>query len=327
MQFDYIIIGAGSAGCVLANRLTNNSQNKVALFEAGKPSDIWKVKMPLALLYTMHDSKYNWKYYSEPEPHLNNRRLFCPRGKMVGGCSSHNGMVFVRGNQDDYKRWESFGLKSWSYNHILPYFKKIENWSGGENQYRGSFGLLPVNQSKNANPLFKAFLNAASEAGYKINPDMNGEYQEGFGMFDTTIHNGERASVYKYYLNPAKHRKNLNIFTNSYVEKIIFDGKKANITFTIKREDLKRTLSLIEQNKQKLNYNKITHDDKLAKISIIGAGMIANPGVTYKMFRSLANEKINILAISTSEIKISVLIREDLTQKAVKILHKAFELN
>ena len=227
MKYDYIIIGAGSAGCVLANRLTENGQNNVALFEAGKPSDIWKVKMPLALLYTMHDPKYNWKYYSEPEPHLKNRKLFCPRGKMIGGCSAHNGMVFVRGNREDYQRWESFGLKSWSYEKVLPFFKKIENWSGGENEYRSTSGLLPVNQSKNSNPLFKAFLDSASEADYKINPDMNGEYQEGFGMFDTTIHKGERASVSRYYLNPAKQRKNLNIFSNSYVEKIIFDGKKA----------------------------------------------------------------------------------------------------
>ena len=146
---------------------------------------------------------------------------------MIGGCSAHNGMVFVRGNKNDYKRWEGFGLKSWSYDKILPYFKKIENWSGGENQYRGSFGLLPVNQSKNNNPLFDAFLNASSEAGHKINPDMNGEFQEGMGMFDTTIHKGERASVSRYYLNPAKVRKNLSIFSNSFVEKIIFDGKKA----------------------------------------------------------------------------------------------------
>jgi len=227
MMFDYIIIGAGSAGCVLANRLSKNQNNKVAVFEAGKSSDIWKVKMPLALLYTMHDPKYNWKYYSEPEPNLNNRKLFCPRGKMIGGCSAHNGMVFVRGNKNDYERWEGFGLKSWSYDKILPYFKKIENWSGGENQYRGSLGLLPVNQSKNNNPLFDAFLNASSEAGHKINPDMNGEFQEGMGMFDTTIHNGERASVSKYYLDPAKKRENLEIFSNSFVEKIIFDGKKA----------------------------------------------------------------------------------------------------
>ena len=227
MKFDYIIVGAGSAGCVLANRLSKNKNHNVGVFEAGNSSDIWKVKMPLALLYTMHDPKYNWKYYSEPEPHLNNRKLFCPRGKMIGGCSAHNGMVFVRGNRNDYERWEKFGLKSWSYDNILPYFKKIEKWSGGENQYRGSSGLLPVNQSKNNNPLFSAFLRASSEAGHKINPDMNGEFQEGMGMFDTTIHKGERASVSRYYLNPAKKRKNLNIFSNAFVEKIIFEGNKA----------------------------------------------------------------------------------------------------
>ena len=128
MNFDYLIIGAGTAGCVLANRLTEKSQNTVGLFEAGQSSDIWKVKMPLALLYTMHDPKYNWKYYSEPEPYLNNRKLFCPRAKMIGGCSAHNGMVFVRGNRDDYDRWASLGVKSWSYEKVLPYFKKIEDY-------------------------------------------------------------------------------------------------------------------------------------------------------------------------------------------------------
>ena len=187
MNFNYLIVGSGTAGCVLANRLSENSQNSVALFEAGKSSDIWKVKMPLALLYVMHDPKYNWKYYSEPEPYLNNRRLFCPRGKMIGGCSTHNGMVHVRGNSNDYERWASFGLPSWSYKNVLPYFKKIENWSGEENKYRGKKGLLPVNQSKNNNPLFKAFIKSAEEAGYKINPDMNGKDQEGFGMYDICL--------------------------------------------------------------------------------------------------------------------------------------------
>ena len=227
MKYDYIIIGGGSAGCVLANRLTENGQYNVALFEAGKESDIWKVKMPLAILYTMHDPKYNWKYYSEPEPYLHNRKLFCPRGKMIGGCSAHNGMVYVRGNPNDYERWASYGLKNWSYEKVLPYFKKIETWSEGGNEYRGNNGLLPVNQSKNKNPLFKAFIDSATEAGYEANPDMNGRKQEGFGMYDVTIDKGERASVSKHYLNPAKKRKNLTIYTDSFVEKIILDGKKA----------------------------------------------------------------------------------------------------
>jgi len=227
MKFDYLIIGAGTAGCVLANRLSENPQNDVAIFEAGGNSDIWKVNMPLALLYTMHDPKYNFKYYSEPEPHLNNRRLFCPRGKMIGGCSAHNGMVYVRGNKEDYRRWASFGLKDWDYEKVLPYFKKIETWSGGENEYRGGDGILPINQSQNDNPLFKAFLASAEEAGHKINKDMNGKDQEGFGMYDVTIHKGERASASKYYLNPARKKSNLKVFTESFVEKIIFEGTKA----------------------------------------------------------------------------------------------------
>ena len=233
MKFDYLIIGAGSAGCVLANRLSKNNRNNVAIFEAGKASDIWKVNMPLAILYTMHDPKYNYKYYSEPEPHLNNRNLFCPRGKMIGGCSAHNGMVYVRGNPNDYQRWASFGLKDWSYEKVLPFFKKIETWSEGENEYRGGNGILPVNQSKNKNPLFKAFVDSAGEAGYKINDDMNGKDQEGFGMYDVTIHKGERASVSKYYLNPAKKRKNLKIFTDAFVEKIIFSTKDSLKTFKL----------------------------------------------------------------------------------------------
>ncbi|PPR45538.1 MAG: Oxygen-dependent choline dehydrogenase [Alphaproteobacteria bacterium MarineAlpha5_Bin8] len=228
-NFDYLIIGAGSAGCVLANRLSSSHNNYVAIFESGGTSDTWKVDMPSALLYTMHDSKMNWKYYSEPEPYLNNRKIFCPRGKMIGGCSSHNGMVFVRGHKEDYNRWASYGLNKWSYSHVLPYFKKLETWSGGENLYRGDKGPLKVNRSKinEKFPLFQAVLNAASEAGFQLFEDSNGSTQEGFGTFDVTIHKGKRYGAGRAYLDEVKNKQNLKIFTNSNVQKILFKDKAA----------------------------------------------------------------------------------------------------
>ena len=226
--FDYIIVGAGSAGCVLANRLASSS-NSIALFEAGPKSNTWKVDMPSALLYTMHDPLINWKYYSEPEPYLNNRRLFCPRGKMIGGCSSHNGMVFVRGHPEDFNRWASYGLKKWSYANVLPYFKKLETWSEGENLYRGGNGPLKVNKSKiNIKyPLFNKVLNAAKEANFEVYEDVNGYKQEGFGPFDVTINNGIRYGARRAYLDEVKNKSNLKIFTDSYVQKIIFQNKTA----------------------------------------------------------------------------------------------------
>ena len=210
-DFDYLIIGAGSAGCVLANRLSSNEKNSIALFESGLTDNTWKVNMPSALLYTMHDPNMNWKYYSEPEPYLNNRRIFCPRGKMIGGCSSHNGMVFVRGHPEDFNRWASYGLKKWSYENVLPYFKKLETWSGGENLYRGGCGPLKVNRSKinEGFPLFQSVLNAAIYAGFELFEDSNGFKQEGFGTFDVTINRGERYGVGKAYLNTIRNKSNL----------------------------------------------------------------------------------------------------------------------
>ena len=227
--FDYLIIGAGSAGCVLANRLGKDLSNTIAIFESGPKSNNWKVNMPSALLYTMHDPKFNWKYYSEPEPYLNNRKIFCPRGKMIGGCSSHNGMVFARGHPEDFNRWSSYGLKKWDYNHVLPYFKKLETWSGGENLYRGGSGPLKVNRSKinNKFPLSQAVLNSAKDAGYELYDDSNGYKQEGFGTFDVTIHNGKRYGAGKAYLDDIKNNSNIEILTNSNVSKILFKNKVA----------------------------------------------------------------------------------------------------
>ena len=228
-RFDYIIIGAGSAGCVLANRLSKDKKNTVCVLESGPQSNSWKVDMPSALLYTMHDPKYNWKYYSEPEPYLNNRRIFCPRGKMIGGCSSHNGMVFVRGNPLDFERWASYGLPNWSYKNVLPYFKKLETWSGGENLYRGGKGPLKVNRSKidERFPLFNSLIKAAAEAGYETFKDSNGFKQDGFGTFDVTIDGGKRQSVAKAYLEEVKNFKNLIVQHKIDVSKIIFKDKKA----------------------------------------------------------------------------------------------------
>ena len=228
-SFDYIIIGAGSAGCVIANRLSKDKKTTVCVLESGPKNNTWKVDMPSALLYTMHDPKYNWKYYSEPEPYLNNRRIFCPRGKMLGGCSSHNGMVFVRGNPLDFERWASYGLPKWNYKNVLPYFKKLETWSGGENLYRGGKGPLKVNRSKidEAFPLLKFVIKAAAEAGYETFEDSNGFKQDGFGTFDVTIDGGKRQGVVRAYLEEVRDFKNLSIKHKTDVSKIIFKDKKA----------------------------------------------------------------------------------------------------
>jgi choline dehydrogenase len=228
-HYDYVIVGAGSAGCVLANRLSNNPKTSVAVIEAGPSSNSWKVDMPGALLYTMHDPKLNWKYYSEPEPYLNNRRIYCPRGKMIGGCSSHNGMVFIRGHAQDYNRWAQKGLTKWSYSHVLPYFKKIESWSEGENEYRGGNGPMHISKSNitDTNFLFKAVIKAAQQAGYPFTNDANGYKQEGFCTFDFTVKDGKRYGTSKAYMQEIYKRKNVDIFLKSQVQKIIIENKTA----------------------------------------------------------------------------------------------------
>ena len=229
-EADYLVIGAGSAGCVLANRLTENSENMVTLVEAGGPDRWWnwKVHMPSALAYPLADNKYNWAYFSEPERHLGGRRMYCPRGKIWGGSSSINGMAYVRGHALDYERWSLVnGCEGWSYSECLPYFKKAESLDIGGDDYRGGVGPLQVTAGKMENPLYRAWIDAGRQAGYPVTSDPNGHQQEGLGRMDMTVGCGRRSSAAQAYLRPSLKRKSLKLFSNTLVTKILIEGKRA----------------------------------------------------------------------------------------------------
>ena len=228
-EFDYIIVGAGSAGCVLANRLSANPANQVLLLEAGGSDKNIFVQMPTALAYPMASERFNWGYHSEPEPCLDGRRITCPRGKGLGGTSSINGMVYVRGNPHDFEEWEAEGAKGWGYRDCLPYFKKAETWIKGGDDYRGGDGPLGVcagNEMK-LNPLYRAFIDAGIEAGYPETEDYNGLHQEGFGPMHMTVRDGVRESTSRAYLRPVLHRPNLRLVTHALAKKIEFDKSRA----------------------------------------------------------------------------------------------------
>lgn len=227
-EADYIIVGAGSAGCVLANRLSE--QHSVLLIEAGPRDHAWdfRLHMPAALSQVLANDRYNWYYHSEPEAELGGRRLYCPRGRVLGGSSSINGMIYVRGNPEDFNQWARLlNDSNWNYENCLPYFKKSENSDAGDDEYRGRSGLLNVRQGKGDSPLFEAWQQAGEQAGYARRADLNGAQQEGVGLFDSTIFKGKRGSVARTYLHPVMDRDNLTVLTNQLVSKIEFDGDRA----------------------------------------------------------------------------------------------------
>ncbi len=231
-QYDCVIVGGGSAGSVLASRLSVDPGNRVLVLEAGRPDYPWDVfiHMPAALTFPIGSRFYDWKYESEPEPFLNGRRIYHARGKLLGGSSSINGMIFQRGNPLDYEHWAADpGMGTWDYAHCLPYFKRMETAlaAAPDDPYRGRDGPLVLERGPASSPLFEAFFRAVQEAGYSLTEDVNGYRQEGFAAFDRNIHEGRRLSASRAYLHPVMRRRNLEVRTRAFVTRILFDGRRA----------------------------------------------------------------------------------------------------
>jgi choline dehydrogenase len=226
VTYDYVIVGGGSAGCALANRLSADPSTSVLVLEAGRRDWWWDVfiHMPAALAFPIGNKHYDWMYESEPEPFMHRRRIYHARGKVLGGSSSINGMIFQRGNPLDYERWN---LADWDYAHCLPYFKRMETCLAGADEFRGRDGPLVLERGPASSPLFDAFFEAVQQAGYELTDDVNGRRQEGFATFDRTIHRGRRYSAARAYLHPVLNRRNLEVRCRAFADRILFDGARA----------------------------------------------------------------------------------------------------
>jgi choline dehydrogenase-like flavoprotein len=226
-EYDYVIVGAGSAGCVLANRLSADPAVKVCLLEAGPPDSSPFIRLPLGIIYMMMSRTMNWRYYTEPQAHLNQRRMYWPRGKTLGGSSSSNAMVYTRGHAHDYDHWAALGNAGWSYADLLPLFKASQHNERGGDAFHGVGGPLNVADLRSSNPLSRVYVQAAQACGYAHNPDFNGQNQEGVALYQVTQKNGERWSVARAYLHPVLGRSNLHVITDAHACQILLEGKRA----------------------------------------------------------------------------------------------------
>ncbi|MEJ5079386.1 choline dehydrogenase [Ochrobactrum sp. MYb379] len=275
MEADFVIIGSGSAGSAMAYRLSEDGRHSVIVIEYGGPDIGPLIQMPAALSFPMNMETYDWGFSTEPEPHIDGRSLVTPRGKVVGGSSSINGMVYVRGHARDYDHWSESGARGWSYADVLPYFKRMENAHGGQEGWRGTNGPLHVQRGRRDNPLFKAFVDAGHQAGFEVTDDYNGEKQEGFGPMEQTIHNGRRWSAANAYLKPALKRPNVKL-VKGLARKIVMEGKRA-VGVEI---EAGRTFSTIRARREVIIAASSINSPKLLMLSGIGpAAQLKEQGI------------------------------------------------
>jgi len=265
MEADFVIIGSGSAGSAMAYRLSEDGKHSVIVIEYGGTDMGPLIQMPAALSFPMNMSTYDWGFNTEPEPHLNGRRLVTPRGKVIGGSSSVNGMVYVRGHAKDFDHWAESGASGWSYADVLPYFKRMEHSHGGEEGWRGTNGPMHVQRGKRSNPLFKAFNDAGKQAGFETTDDYNGSKQEGFGPMEQTIHHGRRWSTANAYLRPALKRRNVTL-VNAFARKVVIENGRA----TGVEIEKSGTVSVIKAKREVIIAASSINSPKLLMLSGIG---------------------------------------------------------